>query len=190
MLSQRLSKLKYTQKVSDLGRGLAKDKKGATMVEFALIASPFLVLLVGLLEVCLIFIITTTLEHGAAEASRQVRTGQLHSSGASAASFKTIVCDNTFGLLDCASKLKVDVRVFSDFGTTSGNDPIEDGVLNEDNLQFNAGAGSDIVLSRVFYEWDIITPVIGTPMSNLNGNKRLLQASVAFRNEPFSSSGS
>lgn len=164
---------------------LGKNEKASTIVEFALVAAPFIVLLVGLLEVCLIFIVTTTLEHGAAEAARRVRTGELQSSGASAESFKQIVCDNTFGVLDCGDRLMVDVRVFDDFGSASGNDPIKDGVVDEDNLQFNSGQGSDIVLARVFYEWNIITPVIGKPLSNMSGNKRLLQASVAFRNEPF-----
>lgn len=162
-----------------------REKRGAAAVEFALVAAPFLVLLVGLLEVCLIFIATTTLEHGAAEASRRVRTGELQQSGASAEAYKQIVCDNTFGLIDCGKRLRVDVRVFDNFENTSGNDPIADGKVNEDDLQFNAGQGSDIILARVYYEWNIITPVIGKPMANLDGDKRLLQASVAFRNEPF-----
>lgn len=162
-----------------------KDSQGAAAVEFALVAGPFLVLLVGLLEVCLIFIATTTLEHGAAEAARRIRTGELQKAGASPAAFKQIVCDNTFGLLDCGNKLKVDVRVFDDFANTSGNDPLADGAVSDDDMEFDAGQGSDIVLARVFYEWTIITPVIGRPMSNMGDNKRLLQASVAFRNEPF-----
>lgn len=174
-----------TEKLRSLLKRYGSNQTGSAMVEFALVAAPFLVLLVGLLEVCLIFIVTTTLEHGAAEASRRIRTGELQNSGASAEGFKTIVCENTFGMLDCGKRLMVDVRVFDDFGNTSGGDPLKDGEVDDDNLQFDAGSGSDIVLARVFYEWNIITPVIGTPLSNMNGNKRLLQASVAFRNEPF-----
>ncbi len=166
-------------------RRYRRDQTGASAVEFALVAAPFMVLLVGLLEVCLIFISTTTLEHGAAEAARRVRTGELQSSGASADAFKQIVCDNTFGLIDCGERLKVDVRVFDSFGTTSGDDPLADGTLSDEDMEFDAGVGSDIILARVFYEWNIITPVIGRPMSNMSENRRLLQASVAFRNEPF-----
>lgn len=170
-------------------RRFGKDESGANAVEFALVAGPFLVLLVGLLEVCMIFIVTTTLEHGAAEATRRIRTGELQSSGASAEAFKTIVCDNTFGLLDCGDKLKVDVRVFQTFGNTSGNDPLADGQLTDEDMEFDAGEGSDIILARVYYEWNIITPVLGKSMANMGSDKRLLQASVAFRNEPFASSG-
>ena len=95
------------------------------------------------------------------------------------------MCDNTFGILDCGNRLLVDVRVFDGFGGAQGDDPIRDGEINNDAMQFDAGGGSDIVLARVFYEWRIITPVIGAPLSNMNGGRRLLQASAAFRNEPF-----
>lgn len=162
-----------------------RDRSGANALEFAIIAAPFLVLLVGLFEVCMIFIATTTMEHGVAEAARRIRTGELQSSGASAESFKDLVCENTFGVLDCGSRLMVDVRVYDNFGAAQGEDPIADGEVDESKLEFDAGEGSDIVLARVFYEWQILTPVVGRPMSNLDGDKRLLQASVAFRNEPF-----
>lgn len=163
----------------------AGEEKGSTVVEFALVAAPFIVMLIGLFEVCLIFIATTTLEHGASEAARQIRTGELQSSGASAETFKQLVCDNSFGILDCNDRLKVDVRVFESFTNTSNDNPIKDGKVDDSALQFDAGEGNDIVLARVFYEWNLITPVISAPLSNMDENKRLLQANVAFRNEPF-----
>jgi Flp pilus assembly protein TadG len=154
-------------------------------VEFALVAAPFITLLVGLLEISMIFIAMTTMEHGVSEAARRIRTGELQESGASAATFKQLICDNTFGLLNCNDRLKVDVRVFDNFGNTKAGSPIKDGAVDDSKLQFDAGSGSDIVLARVFYEWEIVTPLISKPLANLDGNKRLLQASVAFRNEPF-----
>ena len=166
-------------------RRFIADKSGANAVEFAIIAAPFFVLLIGLFEICMIFIAMTTMEHGIAEAARRIRTGELQQSGASAETFKTLVCDSTFGVLDCDDRLLVDVRVFDNFGAAQGNNPIQDGEIDDESLEFDAGQGNDIVLARVFYEWNLITPVIGAPMSNMNGDRRLLQASVAFRNEPF-----
>ena len=40
-------------------QAFAKDRRGAAAVEFAMIAAPFFFLIFGLLEVCLIFIMTT-----------------------------------------------------------------------------------------------------------------------------------
>lgn len=162
------------------------NNEGLAAVEFALVAAPFFLLLFGLIEVCMVFILSTTLEHGVAEAAREIRTGQLQASGANAAQFKTLVCGNLFDLMDCDSKLNVDVRTFTDFSSADPGTPIKpDGSFDSGEMQFNAGGSSDIVLVRVFYEWEIITPMIGGQLSNLSGNKRLLQATTAFRNEPF-----
>ena len=169
----------------NLLRRFWRERKGASALEFALIATPFLVMLFGLFEICLIFIATTTLEHGATEAARKIRTGELQASDNSAAAFKQLVCDNSFGILDCNDRLQVDVRVFDNFKNTSGASPIKDGAVDATALQFDAGQGNEIVLARVYYEWNLITPVVSAPLSNLEDNKRLLQASVAFRNEPF-----
>ena len=46
-------------------------------------------------------------------------------------------------------------------------------------------AANDIVVVRAFYEWELMTPILSAPLANLSGNRRLLQATVVFRNEPF-----
>ncbi|MEO0963089.1 MAG: pilus assembly protein, partial [Pseudomonadota bacterium] len=64
-------------------------------------------------------------------------------------------------------------------------DPLTaDGDLRTD-LMFQPGAPGDIVLVRVFYVWNIATPMIGDAMSNMAGGQRLIVSSAAFRNEPF-----
>jgi Flp pilus assembly protein TadG len=73
-------------------------------VEFALIAFPFFVLIFGLIEVVMIFILSSTLDCGVMEAARRVRTGKLQSSAQRLAGFKAAVCGNLFNLLDCDSR--------------------------------------------------------------------------------------
>ena len=175
----------------------ADDKRGIAAVEFALIAMPFFFLIFGLLEVCVIFIMSSILEHAAGEASRQIRTGQLQTGGSITqdADFRASVCAELFGLMTCdANKLKIDVQRFSSFGGTGGTslDFLEDddatnpNGLDDSGFGFAAGAQNEIVVIRVFYEWDLIIPVMSAPLDNMNGsNRRLLQATVAFRNEPF-----
>lgn len=178
----------------------AEDKRGIAAVEFALIAMPFFFLIFGLLEVCVIFIMSSILEHAASEASRQIRTGQLQTSGQSAAAtqaaFETSVCDELFGLMACDDRLKFDVQQFANFSGTGSStptylpatDPTNPGGLDDSGFSFNAGAQNEIVVIRVFYEWDLIIPVMSAPLANMSENRRLLQATVAFRNEPFGNS--
>ena len=177
----------------------ANDKRGIAAVEFALIAMPFFFLIFGLLEVCVIFIMSSILEHAASEAARQIRTGQLQTGGSTdqTADFKQDVCDELFGLMSCGEKLIIDVQTFTSFGNTGasalsfnasdhGSNP---GGLDSTGFGFSAGAQNEIVVIRVFYEWDLIIPVMSAPLDNMGStNRRLLQATVAFRNEPFGNS--
>lgn len=164
----------------------AADKRGVAAVEFALIATPFFFLIFGLLEICMIFIMSSVLEHGINEAARGIRTGQFQAAGLNEAAFKTAVCAELFDLMSCDSKLKFDVKTFSSFGTTSNPSPLgADGNLDDSTFTFTPGGSNDIVVVRVFYEWDLITPVLSAPLKNMSNGRRLLQATVAFRNEPF-----
>ncbi len=168
----------------------ASDKRGIAAVEFAMIAIPFFFLIFGLLEVCVIFIMSSVLEHGASEAARAIRTGQFQQAGFDQAQFKNDICDELFGLLSCDSKLQLDVKTFSDFAGAGNPDPIDPvtGDLATGTFAFSPGAQNEIVVVRVFYEWDLIIPVMSAPLANMSSNRRLLQATIAFRNEPFGNS--
>ena len=168
----------------------AADKRGLAAVEFAMIAIPFFLLIFGLLEVCVIFIMSSVLEHGASEAARSIRTGQFQQAGFDQAQFKNDICGELFGMLSCDSKLQLDVKTFADFASTGNPDPIDPatGDLATGSFGFRPGAQNQIVVVRVFYEWDLLIPVMSAPLANMSGNRRLLQATIAFRNEPFGNS--
>lgn len=175
-----------TQKWRSQFDNWCKDNSGATAVEFALIAAPFFFLIFGLLEISLIFIVSTTLEHGLNAASRQIRTGSVQSANISQSEFLGQVCAELFGLLDCDNNLAIDVRVFSDFSNSSFTPGIDaSGNFASGGFQFDAGQRNDIVLARAYYEWELITPIISAPLSNLDNGNLLISSGVAFRNEPF-----
>lgn len=162
------------------------SRKGATAVEFALIAFPLFFLIFGLIEIALLFIMSSTLDYGMAEAARKIRTGQLQTQGGVGADeFKAEVCNNMFDLMDCAGQLRVEVKVFASWNDTDESLPIdEDGNMEED-LPFAMGGPNDIVMVRIFYDWSLITPVMSAELSNMNGGKRLLTSTMVFRNEPY-----
>lgn len=168
-------------------QALGKDQSGASAIEFGLIATPFFFMLIGLLELCLMFIVTTVLEHGVDETARKIRTGEFQKSSTNTlADFEAEICTNMAGLFNCAANIDIDVRTYASFADTANPSPIDvDGNYDDTSFQFVPGGRNDIVVVRVFFEWDLITPVISRPLANMTGNKRLLQATVAFRNEPF-----
>jgi len=77
------------------------------------------------------------------------------------------------------------VRTFEDFDAVDMTSPIDNEELDNGRFSYNAGEAGDIVVVQVFYVWQLNTPMISTVFANLSGNRRLLTATVAFRNEPF-----
>ena len=164
----------------------AEDRRGAAAVEFAMIAAPFFFLIFGLLEVCLIFIMSTVMEHAVTEASRPLRTGEAQQAAMTEEQFRQAVCAEFFDLLNCDARLSIDVRTVSNFGATPMGSQLDaDGNLENSDFVFQPGGPNEIVAVRVFYEWDLITPFLSKPLQNMAGNKHLLETSAVFRNEPF-----
>ena len=174
------------ERFSSARRSFARDERGATLVEFGLIAAPFFFLIFGLLEVCLVFIMSTVLEHAVSEASRPLRTGESQDAGITQEQFRLTVCGELMGMLDCDGRLHIDVKTISGFSGANMSSPLdEDGNFDDGGFTYEPGGPNDIVAVRVFYEWKLITPWISKPLANMAGDRHLLQASAVFRNEPF-----
>jgi Flp pilus assembly protein TadG len=164
----------------------ADDRGGATATEFAMIAAPFFFLIFGLLEICMIFIMSTVMEHAVGESSRPLRTGEAQGADMSENEFRESVCNELFDMLDCDARLFIDVRTITDFSASPSGPPLDGGgEVDDTEFGFDPGGPSEIVAVRVFYEWDLVTPLISQPLRNMSGNKHLLSATTVFRNEPF-----
>ena len=89
-------------------------KKGVTAVEFALVAAPFLALLVALFQTAIVFFAGRVLDETTMQASRVILTGQAQNSNMTQAQFATAVCNNTFALFNC-SNFMINVQTYSSF---------------------------------------------------------------------------
>ncbi len=162
------------------------DERATTIVEFALLATPFFMLIFGIFEIGLIFLVSTTLENAITASGRQIRTGELQAAGTSASQFKTSICNNMSWLgSNCTSNLNVDVRTYASFAGVSPPNPVVNGAVNPAAMTFTPGNSGDIVVVRAYYTWSVITPLLNPTLVNLAGNKHLITATIAFRNEPY-----
>lgn len=156
-------------------------RSGVTAMETALIIPPFLLLAFGITEVSILFLAASTLEGQVALASRQIRTGNIQSSGDPLVDFQALLCDGqTFITCD---KLINDVRNFESFGEVDYPDYFDDDG-EADNNEFDPGGAGDTVLVRVAYRWQILTPFLA-PYLGDGGNNKLLHAAAIFRTEPY-----
>ena len=166
-------------------RRFAKDRSAATAVEFALVGTPFFLMLFGLVELTTSYFASVQLENGMETVARQIRTGEIQSNQMNEAQFRNILCAQVAPLIPCDANLYIDVRVFNAFGNVQNLSPINpDGTINP-AFTFNTGTACSIVLARAFYVWHIATPILGALLQNMAGNDRLLQSSAVFRNEPY-----
>ena len=172
-------------------RRFARAQRGATAIEFAIIALPFMILLFGIIELGMVFLVSTTLQNATDNAARQTRTGQFQTSGANTKNdFKTLVCNNmTWLSAPCTSKLTIDVQTFTTFTTLSATGPTNAATFDPNTTCFSTGLPGDIVLVRAYYEWTIFTPLLNASLVNMGSGtgKRLINAATSFRNEPWSS---
>src|SRR5690606_27886039 len=121
-------------------RRFGRDRRGATAVEFAMVAAPFFFMMFAILEIGVVFMISNQLENATMAAGRLVRTGQSHQQGMDAAGFKAAVCDRIIGFTNnCADKLSIDVRVIPRFENPNPPDPMSSGTFRENGLTFDDG---------------------------------------------------
>jgi Flp pilus assembly protein TadG len=189
--------LSWFGKMRRTARALARSESGAAAVELALIAVPFFLLLFGIIELALVFLLSTSLENATDMAARQVRTGAMQTAGgASAATFKTLVCKNLGWLQnECASNLYVDVRTFASFKTVTAPQPVVSKTVgaktttsfDPTKLTFDMGKAGDIVVVRTYYSWPLITPMVQQAIQTLSDGHMVISSTAAFRNEPYGS---
>ncbi len=172
-----------------LVRRFARAKRGMAAVEFALVATPFFLLTIGLAEISMIGFAQTTLDLGVSEAARQIRTGRAQINGLSQSDIHDQICEeiNNLIVLECDGNLFLDVDRFDSFvdAGAAANNPIQNGEFQTGGFGYTPGAPSDIVVVRAYYRWKIMTPMFEPVFQNVSNGERILVTTMMFRNEPY-----
>lgn len=167
-------------------RRFLKSSNGATAVEFALVATPFLFMLFAIFEIGRLYTISSVLEDATMDAAREVRIGALQTSGGGIEAFQEKVCER-MGVfsLGCADALSIDVRVMPSFANQSPPDPVTGDEFNEGVLQFQPGHSQDIILVRTWWRTPFFAPMMTQGLRRLADGSAVLTTATTFRNEPY-----
>lgn len=185
-----------------LHRRFARDRRGATAIEFSLLALPFVLAMFAVLEYGYVYLINASMDNAVALSARLIRTGRAQTTSFSyydpvskttkntsvpmtSSDFANMVCSNMTWVANCAGSLQVDAEVQSAYTGQSSTSPTANGVLKT-NLPFNMGADRCIVLIHSYYVWQMITPSIWSGAAKVNGNGILLTSAALIVNEPYS----
>ena len=179
-----------------LHRRFAHDRRGATAIEFSLLALPFVLAMFAVLEYGYVYLINASMDNALAIASRQIRTGQAQTQtmgGVSApmtqSQFANAVCAQMSWVANCTGSLQVSAEVQPSWTGQTYTSPTANGQLKT-NLPFNMGADRCIVLLHSYYTWQMITPGIWNGAGKVNGNGILLTSAALIVNEPYSQGSS
>ena len=163
---------------------LANCRKGAALIEFAIVAPVFLAIVFATLETGLAFFAQQTLQTAASQAARLIMTGQAQNQGLTASQFQHYVCQHLSTSFNCAN-VYVNIQTFSSFSSVSMLNPVQNNSFDSSKMAFSPGGPGDIEVVQVFYQWPVMLAPLGFDLANVGGNKRLLVGTAAFRNEPY-----
>ncbi len=146
------------------------------MVEFALAGIPFILLLLATFEIGFVYWANKELENATNDAARLVRTGQAQAANMTQADLKREACKVTAILVDCTTRLRLDVRSAVRFADITPPDPMDgNGALKSDSaFTYSPGGADEAVLVSAFFDWPALFQ-----------GERVLRATAPLLNEPF-----
>jgi Flp pilus assembly protein TadG len=171
-----------------------KNRDGATAIEFGLVALPFFALLFAIIETAMIFWSSQVLETALADASRKIYTGQFQTEHKDltdpkeiAVKFREELCSRVTALFACNAIVEIDIKSFANAFPSAGLPlPVTDGDFDATSFGYDKSGPGEIVVVRAAMQYPVLLGLMNSAQSNLNNGKRLIMASSAFRNEPFS----
>lgn len=173
-----------------LWRRFIRHNGGSTVVEFAILLLPFLLLVFAIVESSISFAAQQMLSNATDDLARQFRTGQVRPDDLK--KDKNLVQDFICARIsvvvpnDCPG-LVVDLKSYDTFAEAAKTRiPFDDdGDIDEKKLGVALGTSGSKNQLRVFYRWPVMTDFMRKSMSNLPDGKTLLYATVTWQNEPF-----
>ncbi|AXJ97025.1 pilus assembly protein [Sphingomonas sp. FARSPH] len=179
-------------------RALARDRRGVSVIEFALIAAPMIALILAGLQTSLIYFAQQGLETAVEAAARSVVTGKAQASDAQATGmnqqqlaerFRQAACARVPRFLRC-NRLYVEVASapnWSGMSTTVPTLTFDSNGNISNTFRYDLGSQGSVVMVRLMYLWPIQTGPLGLSFSNLGAGRqgRLMVATSVAKTENF-----
>jgi Flp pilus assembly pilin Flp len=174
----------------------ALDDRGATAVEFALVALPFFTLLAAIIEIAFRIWAAQNLDYALQKSARSLFTGafQLSTSGQSNPTvvldkLKTNLCNtgSLMGVFDCQS-IKLDVTLGSSYGGAAPPtpfDPQSGGWSPSAGTQYVCPQPGSIVIVSAAVKFPVLFSFLKLSSNTFTDGSQLLQSTAVFRAEPY-----
>jgi Flp pilus assembly protein TadG len=147
-------------------KGLLRSKGGNALIEFALLAPVFLMLVMGLAEFVLFQYKSYAVNYVIHEATRRLQTGEVQNtpppSGQTGRDvFKQKICAAAGALIDC-EMIDCDVRRFPNIASIQYTTPIFNSSGRATNFQYLPGVQNEYTVVQGSYPHSFVTPFMAT----------------------------
>ncbi|HWU62740.1 MAG TPA: TadE/TadG family type IV pilus assembly protein [Ensifer sp.] len=189
-------------------RRLFKSSEGATAIEFAILAIPFMMIVFATFETFIAFTGEQLVSNAVDTMARRVRTGQItfslgRSTDMTQTQFRQEFCNQISVMITCSNteaatpaKLYLDLEQVTNFSDIPTNVPLiatnggKTRDLDTSKMNFTPGGAGKINMFRAYYRWPITTDLVRPYISNIQpeGSSKgqfLIVATSAFQNENY-----
>ena len=171
-------------------RRFRRNRRGSAAVEFALVAPIFFAVLFAIIELALVFFASQILETVTQDTARLIMTGQAQDGAFTEAQFKDAVCAKLTVMFDCVNGVSIDVRSYQSFAARRH-------FRHRSIVRRPSSTIRNIVPERTaMWSWcgcsihgRCSSPGSASISRTCASGKRLLTATAAFKNEPFTIPG-
>jgi len=179
-------------------RRFRRDRRGSTLIEFSIMAPLTITMLIGIVELGMLFLVSSSLENAVLASSRFGITGSTTTGTTREDIIREVIAQNTYGLVPM-DEVTIETIVYDNFSDIGEPEPFADangnGVFDagetftdvNGNGQFDTDVGlvglggpGDIVLYRIRYQIESLTQLFDPFFTVIDHS-----ATVAVRNEPF-----
>jgi Flp pilus assembly protein TadG len=172
---------------------LVRDENGAAAIEFALVALPFLLFVLGLLGMGLYFLAGTSLEYGVEAAARKLRTGEAEKGNMTVGDFRQLVCEKAGSYIDCGKVSTIVQHAANWSGITPQSCTDSTGTMvgssgsTGELISKYSGTASEVVLVTLCYQWNLADNFKFLKLGSKGDGSgpAILQAATAFKSEPY-----
>ncbi len=163
------------------------DRRGATAIEFAILALPFLLLSFAVLETTVSFTAEQVMSNATDRLSREIRIGNIDPAVTDETAFRAMICDRLeiFVPDDCPH-LHFDLQSYSSFAAVPTSIPFSaPGVVDTSGFRYAPGGSGTINNLRIIYKWPVMTNLMKSRIAGLEDGRVLLYTTTTWQNEPF-----
>ncbi len=172
----------------------ARDRAGATAVEFSLLAAPTLFMLYAIFQIGLNYFMAAQLDYATQKAARAVSTGAVSTAGLTASQFQNQVCGYLSSSFSCGNVfINMAIVPTGQFPSAYYNYVKADQsalivpALNSSNDTFCPGAGGQYIVLQILYPISYFSSffMASNAITYQGHTVYVLMSSITFKNEPF-----